>query len=157
MSIQFEKTPSTSKRFYFLFFLFNSIKFLFLYRESKIGSRLTPFEKLPRIGSSHEYIPRPPISKSNHSNRNPRQKLIIKQQSILIAIKLSDGRRLEKEFNSTDTIFDIIKFVKSEQNNLDDNIYLSSGDVPKRQFKDFKLTLLQANINTHTVLFIDRF
>jgi hypothetical protein len=52
---------------------------------------------------------------------------------------------------------DIIRFVKSQQIHLDDQIYLSSGDVPKRQFKDFHLTLLQANINTRTVLFIDRF
>jgi len=126
----------------------------FIFRES-VGSRLTPFEKLPRIGSSHEYIPRPP--QSRNSVTNPRTKFILKQEPILIAIKLSDGRRLQKQFYPTDTIMDIIRFVKSQQIHLDDQIYLSSGDVPKRQFKDFHLTLLQANINTRTVLFIDRF
>jgi len=110
---------------------------------------------LPRIGSSNEYIPRPPPPK-HHSTTNPRSKHLIKQP-ILIAIRLSDGRRLEKQFYSTDQIRDIIQFVKSQQNFLDDDIYLSTGDVPKRQFKDFNLTLLQANLLTRTVLFVDRF
>jgi hypothetical protein len=49
-----------------------------------------------------------------------------------------------------------MKYVKSEQNDLGDEIYFSSGDVPKRQFKDLKLTLEEANINSRTVLFLDR-
>lgn len=49
-----------------------------------------------------------------------------------------------------------MKYVKSQQNDLDEQFYLSSGDVPKRQFKDFNLTLSQANLETRTVLFIDR-
>ena len=52
---------------------------------------------------------------------------------------------------------DIINFVKLHDTSIDDNNYLSSGDVPKRQFKDFNLTLAQANICTRTVLFIDRY
>ncbi|CAF1342592.1 unnamed protein product [Rotaria magnacalcarata] len=127
-------------------------------REGRISSRLTPFEKLPRIGSSHEYIPRPSQSlQSSHSKSNPRLKQISKPvEPILIAIRLHDGRRLEKEFNTNNKILDIIQYVKSEENDLDDEFYLSSGDVPKRQFKDFNLTLLQANIKTRTILFIDR-
>ncbi|CAF1372942.1 unnamed protein product [Rotaria sp. Silwood1] len=119
-----------------------------------VTSRLTPFEKLPRIGSSHEYIPRPP--KTENLKTNPRIRQISKEEPILIAIRLSDGRRLEKEFSPYDRIYDIIKYVKSEQNDLDDQFYLSSGDVPKRQFKHFNLTLSQANLTTHTVLFVDR-
>ncbi|CAF1282640.1 unnamed protein product [Adineta steineri] len=112
-------------------------------------TRLTPYEKLPRIGSSHEYIPRPPPTR--HLTKNPRSKQIVKQEKIIIAIRLSDGRRLQKEFCSTDKISDIIKYIKTQQTNLSDEIYLSSGDVPKRQFKDLNLTLLQANIQTHTM------
>jgi len=69
---------------------------------------------------------------------------------------LNDGRRLEKEFYSTNTIGDIINYIKSEKIIFDKDFYLSSGDVPKRQFKDFNLTLFEANILTRSVLFIDR-
>ena len=152
MSIQFENHHSSSKRFLLLItFIYNIIKIPLTYIH---GSRLTPFPKLPRIGSSNEYIPHPP--QSQHTTTNPRTKLFVKQEPILIAIKLSDGRRLEKQFSPHDKILDIIKYVKSQQLNLIDDFYLSSGDVPKRQFKDFNLTLLQANITTRTVLFIDR-
>ncbi|CAF1062615.1 unnamed protein product [Rotaria sordida] len=123
-------------------------------RQGRTTSRLTPFEKLPRIGSSHEYIPRPP--QSFNLKTNPRIKQIHSQQPILIAIRLNDGRRLEKEFYSNDKINDIINYVRSEQFDIDKNFYLSSGDVPKREFKDFNLTLSQANIHTRTLLFIDR-
>ena len=114
---------------------------------------MTPFEKLPRIGSSHEYIPRPP--QSNRLTTNPRRNILVKQEPILIAIRLSDGRRLQREFNPNDKVLDVIKYVKSQQLNVNDDFYLSSGDVPKRQFKDFNLTLLQANITTRSVLFYE--
>ena len=52
---------------------------------------------------------------------------------------------------------DIVRYVKTQTLDLGDDFYLSSGDIPKRQFKDFNLTLSQANIGTRTVLFIDRF
>lgn len=88
---------------------------------------------------------------------NPRNKIFEKEESILIAIKLSDGRRLQRMFYPTNTIKDIIIFVKSQQIDLNYDFYLSSGDVPKRQFTDLNLTLSQAKIRTRSVLFIDRF
>jgi hypothetical protein len=146
MSIQLEKRFEfhLQKKYFLIYFQFRE----------RAGSRLTPFEKLPRIGSSNEYIPRPP--QSIHLTTNPRQKFFQKQEPILIAIKLNDGRRLQKQFYPHNTILDIIQFVKSQQLQIGEDFYLSSGDVPKRQFKDFHLTLLQANITTRTVLFIDR-
>ena len=161
--MQFEKSHSTSKRFVLFFYEFSFDYIKIEFRENRVGSRLTRYEKLPRIGSSHEYIPRPPPTpQSNHSVSNPRQRILIKQkeeqeqQPVLIAIKLNDGTRLEKEFHSNNTINDIIKFIKSKNICFDQNFYLSSGDVPKRQFLNFNLTLSQANILTRTVLFIDR-
>ena len=122
-----------------------------------MGTRLTPYEKLPRIGSSNEYIPHPPSTQPKSSLNNPRNKTFKKEEPILIAIKLSDGRRLEKMFYPTNTIKDIIIYIKSEQIDLNGDFYLSSGDVPKRQFMDLNLTLSQAKIKTRSVLFIDRF
>ncbi|CAF2926943.1 unnamed protein product, partial [Rotaria sp. Silwood2] len=97
-----------------------------------ITSRLILFEKLPRIeGNSNEYIPNPPNSKN--LNKTPRYRQINKNDIILFTIRLNDERRLEKEFNSNDKIFDIIKYVKSQQIVIDDNFYLSSEDIPKKR------------------------
>ncbi|CAF0822773.1 unnamed protein product [Didymodactylos carnosus] len=155
-----------------------------------LGSRLSPFSKLPLIGStnyrrlnhrlslfetnehssssfSSTSLPRPPDgrrSSMTNEQRNPRTKFIVKNQTTLslssdiqLAIRLPDGERLEKTFRSTDRITDVLKYVASKGNNLDkQNVYLSSGEVPKREFKDLNMTLAQAGIETRTVLFLDR-
>jgi hypothetical protein len=117
---------------------------------------LTPYEKLPSIGHSNQYVPHPP-STNHSSQRNPRSKHLIKKEAIRLAIRLSDGRRLERDFFSTDTINDILNYVRTQQLDLSDEIYLSTGDVPKRQFQDPHLTLAQAGLVSHTMLFLDRF
>ena len=134
----------------------------------KNGSRLSPFKKLPRIETSNKYDPHPPIFKSQ-INKNQfesrRRHFIIEKQSIineenliLIRFHLSDGRCLQKEFHSNDRINDLMNFVQLNDSSLNNiSFYLSSGDVPKRQFQDFSLTLDQCQILTRTVLFIDRF
>lgn len=149
MSIQFDKNSSKSQRFVFLS---NSIPFSM---KKSSRERLTPFGKLPSIGHSNEYTPRPPPTQKT-SSTNPRNKIYQQQEPILIAIKLADGRRLQRMFYPTNTIKDIVNYVKSQEIHSNEQFYLSSGDVPKRQFQDLNLTISQAKIQTRTVLFIDR-
>ncbi|UJR34862.1 hypothetical protein I4U23_027641 [Adineta vaga] len=125
-------------------------------RRKPSDSCLNRYEILPSIGNSREFIPHPPLIKPSKEINNPRYKKQLKEEKILIAIRFQNGKRIEKEFSSNDRISQIIEFVKNEEKDLSNDIYLSSGDVPKRQFKDFHLTLSQANLQTHTVLFIDR-
>ncbi|CAF1367455.1 unnamed protein product [Adineta ricciae] len=127
-----------------------------LQREN-LGSRLTPYEKLPSIGKSNEYIPHPPLIK--HSTKpNPRLRQIKQyeeeeeeNEKIVLAIHLNDGKRIVKEFCSNDEILRIVKYLENQQIELPKDFYFSTGDVPKRQLKDFHLTLKQVNLQTHTM------
>ena len=128
--------------------------------------RLSPFPRLPSIGHTDEYTPHPPVARRDShgyrraqpSSETPKKKENVPcPVSIAIAIRLADGRRLQKDFSASDRLDQVIEYIRSEHSSLPEQIFLSTGDVPKRQFHDSTLTLEQANIRTRTVFFIDRF
>ena len=126
--------------------------------------RLSPFQKLPSIGHTDDYTPHPPdASRDSRGYRRPHPSVETKKTdvprpvTISIAVRLSDGRRLQKDFSGSDRLDQVIEYIRSEHSSLPEQIFLSTGDVPKRQFHDSTLTLEQANIRSRTVLFIDRF
>ena len=128
--------------------------------------RLSPFQKLPSIGHTDEYTPHPPDARRDSSGYRRPHPLVETEKnnnnvpqpvSISIAVRLSDGRRLQKDFSASDRLDQVIEYIRSEHSSLPEQIFLSTGDVPKRQFHDSTLTLEQANIRSRTVLFIDRF
>jgi hypothetical protein len=123
-------------------------------------SSLSPYAKIPRIGDVCKYVPRPP-SEPAPNTVNPRVRHRTRHktagQPIELAIRVPDGRRLQHVFSSDETINDIVAYIRSEDQQLANDVYLSTGESPKRQFFDMTLTLEQANICTRTTLFIDRY
>lgn len=77
-------------------------------------------------------------------------------QKIQIAIRLSNGQRLEETFLSSNTIDDIIQYLVEKKISLPDQFFLSTAEIPKREFHQTHLTLEQANIQNKTLFHIDR-
>lgn len=79
------------------------------------------------------------------------------QERLKIALKLPDGRRVERYFSPTDSINDIMSFaqIKMRIPTSHCDIY-SMVQVPKVLIKNWKKTLEQLDIRDRTVLYIDK-
>lgn len=79
------------------------------------------------------------------------------QERLKIALKLPDGRRVERYFSPTDSINDVMAFaqIKMRIPTSHCDIY-SMIQVPKVLIKNWKKTLEQLDIRDRTILYIDK-
>lgn len=74
--------------------------------------------------------------------------------SVVLAIKLPDGTRLERRFRQTDILADVILVAQNHSPQPLPPCELSTNDVPKKILTDYGMTLQQAGLSVRTMLIL---
>lgn len=77
------------------------------------------------------------------------------EPGLLLAVKLPDGQRVQRNFRLSDTVSSVLKFAELSSK-LDLRNCELICDVPRQVFQDFSVKLSDTNLQNRTVLHINR-
>ncbi|EDV24234.1 UBX domain-containing protein 10 [Trichoplax sp. H2] len=77
------------------------------------------------------------------------------EDRIMLAVKLNNGKRIERWFRRSNTLNDIIRYAAYAAKSLEVlSLILVTNEIPKREFDNLSMTIAEADIKQRTLLYL---
>ena len=107
-----------------------------------------------RVSEISETLPSKLSIDMKKKRKAPREPSSDEPNCVVLAIKLPDGTRLERRFQQTDLLADVMLVAQHHSSQPLPVCELSTNDVPRRLLTDYGMTLQQAGLSVRTMLIL---